>query len=158
MSKPTSAKWKDPAIIDGIEAELKTGATWQHATTLAGVHPATLKRWRNQVIEWERDDGEADTAPAELAAIIKRLDIAKATGERLIVGQLLEGGPDGDGKGWQRFAWYLERTNPTEFSVLEHFRGRVAPVAEEDAARYEKSTKAEVAQAIAEARTAIEAE
>lgn len=157
MAKTTPAKWEDPAIVDAIVAELEVGATWQHATTLAGVHPNTVKGWRNRVTHWDRDD-DGERPPAQLEAAVKRLDIAKATGERKIVGQLLDGGPDGDGKGWQRLAWYLERTNPREFSVLEHFRGRLAEEPETaEAARYEKSTVDEVRQAIAEANTVIEA-
>jgi hypothetical protein len=153
MGKVTYPRWKDEAIVGQIEAELAIGATWQHATTLAGVHPNTVKRWRNQVTEWGT---EADTG---LAAVICRLDVAKATGERKIVEDLLEGGPDGDGKGWQRLAWYLERTNPREFSVLEHFRGRMAePEEADESARHEKNTVDEVRQAISEARTVIEAE
>ena len=71
----------------------------------------------------------------------------------------VSGGPDGEGKGWQRLAWWLERTNPEQFSVLEHFRGRTAPEPEaNEDARHEKSTVDEIQQAIVAARTVIEAE
>ena len=152
-------RWKDPEVVDAIERELATGATWQHATTLAGVHPGTMRRWRARVVEWDAEDGDPTGDQAALEGVVKRLDVAKAKGERKIVGELLDGGESGEGKGWQRLAWYLERTNPREFSLLEHFRGRLAEEPEtEEAARHEKSTVDEVRQAIAEANTVVEAE
>ncbi len=152
------AKWEDTGTIDAIVAELAEGATWAHASTLAGVHPNTVKRWRNRVTEWGAEDSTPEGEQAALEAVVKRLDEAKATGERAIVVKMLKGGPKGEGKGWQRFAWYLERTNPQEFSLLEHFRGRLAPDAEPGGARHEKTTTDEVRQAIAEANTVVEAE
>ena len=73
MSKPPYPKWKDEAIVGEIEALLRDGAPWSHAATIAGVHPATLRRWRQRVAEWESD---ADGDPAELDAlgvVVKRL-------------------------------------------------------------------------------------
>ena len=158
MSKPPYPKWKDEAIVGQIEALLRDGAPWSHAAAIAGVHPATLRRWRQRVAEWESD---ADGDPAELDAlgvVVKRLERAKHDGEWTVARELLAGGPDGEGKGWQRLAWWLERTNPEQFSVLEHFRGRTAPEPEaNEDARHEKSTVDEIQQAIAAARTVIEA-
>lgn len=155
MGKKTGPKpmWQDPAVVDTIVEVLEDGMAWNMACTIAGVHPATLRRWRGKVSEWGREAEQSDVEP-ELVAVVERLEMAKARGERVIVSRMLLAM-----KGWQRFAWLLERTNPTEYSTLEHFRGRLAaePEPAAQSARHEKVSVDEIRQAVASARSDIEA-
>lgn len=74
---------------------------YQEAARLAGVDPATLRRWMRR--------GEEGRKPYDaLCAAVKK---AEAEAQRMLVQRI--GNPDADkAKGWQRWAWLLERRWP----------------------------------------------
>jgi hypothetical protein len=150
MSGPPG-KWLQTQIIDDICTAIDGGAPTDTACWVAGIHPGTVRRWVLRVEKWhnaqgdniDADEGELPDGLFDAVMAVKR---ARGKVELRLLARCEEGEP-----GWQGSAWVLERTQPTQYALGEHFRGRLADEDENDSqpARHEKLTGSDIDAALA---------
>ena len=122
LGKPTGRPSKlNTDTIGKLDKALKLGLANSKAATFAGISETTFYRWQKRAIEIDEEcqgnpDNIKDVADLELWEFWESIKKAKVDGEINHLGNITSAANNGV---WQASAWFLERSNPNDWSKRE---------------------------------------
>lgn len=102
----------DDRVQAALVRSIRLGSWLQDACAVAGIHPATFRRWMSEGERLAGVDRELDGDEARLVAFWRAVSLANA---QAIEERLRRIRKAGRGGSWAADAWFLERRYPGKF-------------------------------------------
>ena len=118
LGRPTKM---DPDTKKKLNTALQIGLSQKKAAIYAGIGETTFYRWQKKAIDIDQEchgnpDNIKDVADLELWEFWESIKKAKVDGEINHLGNITNAANNGV---WQASAWFLERSNPNDWSKRE---------------------------------------